>query len=100
MEPERAGWFGGGEVTRSPVQPELGAENARATRLLLSAANKLALARVGVGSEHPWQGFDTGELGPMTSGPRQKSSLNFVPRASIDHSCFVFVFFGLRHWHK
>ena len=99
MEPERANWFGGGEVTRSPVQPELGATNARATRLLLPATAKLALARVGVGSEHPWQGFDTEELEPMACGPRQKSNLNFVLRASIYHS-FFFFFFGLWHWHK
>lgn len=78
MEPERTSWFGGSEVTRSPIQPELGAGNTRAARLPLPAAAKLALATVGEGSEHPWQGFYTRELEPMTSDPRQKSSLNFV----------------------
>lgn len=37
-EPESTNWFGGSEVTRSPVLPEFGAGDARATRFPLPAS--------------------------------------------------------------
>lgn len=72
MEPQRTSWFGGSEVARSLVQPELGAGNTRAARLALPCSAKLVLARMGEGPGHPWQGFDTRELETMTSDPRQE----------------------------
>ena len=60
VEPERTNWFGRSEVTRSPVQPELGAGNARATGCPLPAA--AGLGKGGGGVRAPRQGVDPREL--------------------------------------
>jgi hypothetical protein len=62
VEPEKTNWFGGSEVIRSPVQPELGAGNARATKLPLPATAKLALVSSGGEVRAPWQEAGTDDL--------------------------------------
>lgn len=77
-EPESTNWFGGSEVTRSPVLPEFGAGNARATKFPLPASAKLA----SVGSSRG----PGSKSEQVTSALRHEPNLNFVPSPLIHQS--------------